>query len=122
MNNMFTGCTNLSSVPPMNASNVLNINSMFYNCPSLTNIGGLIDLGKQNNFGFYNNGYYSAYPFDINPRHQISKESVLNIINNLYDRSTGDYDDVLLILGSQNIKLLTDEEKAIATNKGWRIA
>ena len=43
----------------------------------------------------------------------------MNIINNLYDRATAGLSVLTLRLNSRSLAALTDEEKAIATNKGW---
>lgn len=50
------------------------------------------------------------------------KESLMNIINNLYDIATAGVQPQKLQLGSTNLAKLTDEEKVIATNKGWSLS
>jgi hypothetical protein len=43
-------------------------------------------------------------------------------LNGLYDRKTAGYSVLGLQLGSTHLAKLTDEEKAIATNKGWTLS
>ena len=47
----------------------------------------------------------------------LSKTSILNLFDNLAEVSTGS--GLTVTLGPRLLHFLTDEEKAIATNKGW---
>lgn len=51
----------------------------------------------------------------------LTHDSLMNVINGLYDRKTAGYSVISLRFGSTNLAKLTDEEKAIATNKGWTL-
>jgi hypothetical protein len=57
----------------------------------------------------------------INTSIILSKESLLYIINNLYDLTANGLSGQTLNIGSTNIAKLTEDEIAIATNKGWTI-
>jgi hypothetical protein len=57
----------------------------------------------------------------INNSTILSKESLLYIINNLYDLTVNGLSGQTLIIGSTNIAKLTEDEIAIATNKGWTV-
>jgi hypothetical protein len=46
----------------------------------------------------------------------------MNVINNLYDRATAGLSVLTLKLHANHLAMLTDDEKAIATNKGWIIS
>jgi len=48
---------------------------------------------------------------------KLTKECIINILNNLKDLT--DVDSKTLTLGETNLTKLTDEEKLIATNKNW---
>ena len=50
----------------------------------------------------------------------LTHQSLLNALNGLYDLTGGT--SQTLTLGSTNLAKLTDEEKAIATNKNWVLA
>jgi hypothetical protein len=57
----------------------------------------------------------------INKSDILSKESLLYIINNLYDLTANGLGGQTLNIGSTNIAKLTADEIAIGTNKGWTI-
>ena len=60
---------------------------------------------------------------DISHLTQLDHSSLLLIINGLYDYvSAGSSGTRYIKIGTTNLAKLTDEEKAIATSKGWTIA
>ena len=60
---------------------------------------------------------------DISHLTQLEHSSLLVIINGLYDYITaGNTRTRYIKLGATNLAKLSDEEKAIATSKGWTIA
>ena len=114
MSYMFAYCEHLISVPELNCGNVSDVNNMFYNC-TVTDLGGFKDLGANAGLTGTNNSFLQYAP-------NLTHESILNVINNLYDRASAGYSVLTLKLHANVLALLTDEEKAIATNKGWTIA
>ena len=100
---MFYNCTNLTSVPLLNTSNGTDFTSMFYKCTNLTDLGGFKGLKAVLNLTFSK---------------KLTHESLINVINNLAEVDT----NPTLLLGSENLAKLTDDEKAIAINKGWILA
>ena len=101
MSTMFYECTNLETIPQLDTSNVSYMSYMFWGCSKLTNIGGFQGL-KVN--------------IDLKHSSLITRESMLNIFNTM-----GEANSIITI--HQNVAdRLTDEDKAIATNKGWRIS
>lgn len=127
MGSMFTICSNLTTVPRFNTSNVTDMNSMFYNCNNLTTVprfdtSNVTDMDSM----FYNcNNLESIHMININTNLSISastkftREALLEIIGNL-KAQTGR--TKTLTMGSTNLAKLTNEDKAIATNKGWTLA
>ena len=87
----------------MDTSKVTDMNSMFSYCYSLTDMGGFIGL-KVN--------------LDLS-RCPLTHDSIMNVINKAADVTAS---PVTLTLGSDNLTKLSDEEKAIATGKGWTLA
>ena len=69
----------------------------------LTDIGGVIGL-KDN--------------LDLSKCPNLTHDSLMNVINDAADITA---DPKNLVLGTTNLNKLTDEEKAIATNKGWTL-
>lgn len=100
--NMFLNCVRISTIPFLDFSSVTNISNAFANCRSLSNLGGLKNLSA--------NLFLGNSP--------LSHDSLMNVINNLADVTD---DPKTLTLGATNLAKLTDEEKAIATGKGWTL-
>lgn len=102
MYQMFWGCISLQTVPAFDCSNVTNMNNIFYSCSSLkailmTNIGVSLDISASTLF---------------------ERTDLVTILNNLKTVTTTQ----TLKMGATNLAKLTDEDKAIATNKGWTLA
>lgn len=100
----FQYCSHLTSVGKMDFSNVTSALQMFQTANKLTTLGGFTGL-KVN--------------FDLSNCPLLTKESILNVINEAADVTASPKD---IYLGATNLAKLTDEEKAIATNKGWTLA
>lgn len=174
MNNMFSGCSSLESIPLLDTSNVTSMNSTFYNCRSLTTVPQLntskvtdmystfyncssltavplLDTSKVKNMSqlFWYCGNLQTVPafdctnvtnmnniftscsslksilmtgmkvsFDISASTLFERADLLIILNNLTTVTT----TKTLKMGATNLARLTDEDKAIATNKGWTLA
>ena len=101
---MFQYCGNLKSVGKMDFSNVNSAILMFQVTNNIVNLGGFTGL-KIN--------------FSISNLSKLTKESLLNVINEAADVTST---PKTLTLGATNLAKLTDEEKALATNKGWTLA
>lgn len=119
MSNMFGYQSKLTTVGLLDCSSVLNISSMFNSCSGLINLDGLKDLGKAYLTTRAEN--YSNYTLSLNSSTKLTHDSLMNVINNLYDIKTAGCKNQLLQLGSTNKAKLTEEEIAIATNKGWNV-
>ena len=109
---MFTDCSSLKAIPMLDTSNVTDVNNIIGGCPSLTNLGGFKNLGKS----FPTTGVYTLYLYS-----PLTHESLMNVINNLYDIKSIGIKTVTIDIGEANLAKLTAEEIAIATNKGWNI-
>ena len=174
MGSMFSGCSNLTSVPLFDTSKVTNMNSMFYNCYGLTSVP-LFDTSKVTNMDsmFHNCSKLTSVPsfdtskvtnmlymfnncliltsvpsfdtskvtsmssmfsacsklktihminiganLDISSSTLFTREALLEIIGNLKTLTS----TKTLTMGATNLAKLTEEDKAIATNKGWTLA
>lgn len=104
---IFYNCNNLRTIPALdctsNTSTSSSYNSPVGNCTSLRTFGGLIGMNKS----FYCSGS------DV-----LSYESLLNVLNGLADGVSGQ----TLTLNEVLVNLLSDEDIAIATNKGWSVS
>ena len=133
MSNMFKFCTKLTTIPQFNTSNVTNVASLFYNCPALESIPELdfgnvgmmsLFLGRSNLPNLTTIGGFRNIKvgFDIQNAPNLTVQSLMNVINNLYDFiGNGESISSQLMMGETNLAKLTDEQKAVATNKGWEL-
>ena len=99
---MFGGCESLISIPPLDVSKSTSMSNIFMGCTSLTSIGM---------YGF-------TRSIDISPT-ALEHDAIVAFLNQAgtaYDSSQK------ITMGSAKLALLNDEEKAIATNKGWTLA
>ncbi len=122
----FRECENLITIPALNAEKVTNIDGVLSYTNSLTNVGGFINLGMA--YDTSKEANYSNYTLQLGRLYMdsysknLTHESLMNIINNLYDIKTKGCNAQKLILGTTNINKLTSEEIAIATEKGWTVS
>lgn len=120
ISNMFSGCWALTSIQELNASNINNIFYAFSSCINLQNFGGLKNLGQAYQTTASANNF--NYTLDLSGCTNLTHDSLMNVINNLYDIASAGVQPQKLQLGSDNLARITDEEKAIATNKGWSLS
>ena len=120
MHSMFYYCRKLSNIPKLNASNAINVYNVFYECRLLTDFGGLENLGQA--YLTTQSANYSYYKLDLSQSGRLTEQSLINVLNNLYDIKTKGCNPQQLVVGSTNLAKLTAEEIAIATNKGWSVS
>ena len=101
MSNMFYNLPNLTGVPSMDAGNATDLSNAFYGCSSLATISM----------------YGMKVSFDISASTKFTREALVEILNNLASVSATQ----TLTMGSTNLTKLTDDDKAIATGKGWTL-
>ena len=119
MKEMFSGCTALEEVCELDCKNNKNVQAMFNYDSNLTTLGGLKDLGKAYTGSSVN---YTSYNLNLTTCTNLTKQSLLNVINGLYDLASHNKPAQGLFLGEINLAKLTAEEIAIATNKGWNVS
>ena len=135
---MFYDCTSLTSIPQFDFSSITIAKSMFYNTSSLQSVP-LLDFGNVTTitrfFSYSDNnsitdlGGFKNLKIDWNDNYglyrtpNLTHESIMNVITNLYDfRGNGDTTTTkTLKLNAKSMALLSDDDKAIATNKGWTL-
>ena len=108
------------------ASKVNDIYNAFYYIGDLENLIFMNNLGK----GFTkksNNS--SSYQIDLHYSNDLTYESLMDVINKLYDLNLtydvangGTLYTQKLIIGAKNIAKLTSEELNIVINKGWTVS
>ena len=95
-----TGCGSLESIPAYDLSNITSIN-----------IRNLYKLAE-----FHATGMKVS--FSISDSTNFTREALVEILNNLATVTSTQ----TLTMGATNLAKLTDEDKLIATNKGWTLA
>ena len=125
MNNMFYGCSSLTTIPQLDIIHCTLMNNMFYGCSSLTTIPQIdisIVTGMTNMFKGCSNlksilmtGMKAS--FDISASTQFEQSDLVTILNNLATVTS----TKTLTMGSTNLAKLTEEDKVIATAKGWTL-
>lgn len=136
MDMAFRSCKSLTTIPQLDTSKVSRMMSIFENCDALESIplldcGKVIDASPLINPSYYSDQIYLTdmggfknikVSFDIQKAPNLTVQSLMNVINNLYDFvGNGSTTTKTLTLGTTNLNKLTDEQKAVATNKGWSL-
>lgn len=126
MGSMFNNCSALTTVPQLDASKVIDVSYIFASCSKMINLGGFLNLGKA--YTQKSNNHY-WHTLDLSNHKNLTHESLMNVINGLYDLNLtynvangGTLYTQSLKIGSTNLAKLTAEEIAIATNKGWNVS
>ena len=120
------GCSSLTTFPALNLSASTNFNGAWYRCSSLTEIPAL-DLSKGTDFSstwrecssLATLGGFGAIKesIDLSASTKLTAESIMNVIN-----QAATVTGKTMTLGSTNLAKLSDEQKAVATSKGWTLA
>lgn len=118
--NTFYDCNSLTDVPLLNASKATYMVNVFGGASKLTNFGGFENLGQA--YSITQSANYNAYKLELQWNTNLTHDSLMNVINNLYDIKTKGCNSQQLVLGSTNLAKLTAEEIAIATEKGWTVS
>lgn len=125
MSNMFNGCTGLTSIPSLNCSKITNTSNVFgYTKIPLINIGGFLNLGK--NYNISSNANNTQYTLNLSYLTDLTEESLINVLNNLYDIAAKGCKAQQVVLGATNLAKLTSAAGQTALSnaqtKGWTIS
>lgn len=94
-------CSSLTSMPALDLSKGTDFSNAWWACNKLTNLGG---------FGAIKESIDLHYC-------PLTAESIMNVIN-----QAATVTGKTMTLGSDNLAKLSDEQKAVATSKGWTLA
>ena len=148
MASAFSNCESLTSIPELNTSKVTSLQSIFYKCTKLetvpllncqsctdiylivsganniTTLGGFQNLGQA--YKTTQSANYAYYKLDLSKQTKLTEQSLINVLNNLYDIATKGCNTQQVILGSDNLAKLTSEEGQAALSQaqqfGWSIS
>lgn len=109
LNDMFGSCKSLRSLDLSSCrfNNVKSADEMFYQCTKLTNLnmnGAILPKINLTNWG-------------LDTCKALTVDSLVSVLNALPQLDEGQ--SFTCTIGSTNLAKLSDEQKAIATNKGW---
>ena len=96
------GCSSLTTMPALDLSSGTDFSGAWEYCSSLTTLGG---------FGAISANFSLAYSPNL------TVESLMNVIT-----QAATVTGKTMTLGGDNLAKLTDEQKAVATSKGWTLA
>ncbi len=113
-------CSNLTDIEELDGSKSVAFNNFCYGSTNLTNLGGIKNIGMA--YLTTQSANYSLYGLSLASNTKLTHDSLMNVINNLYDIASIGVQPQKLTLGSTNLAKLTEEEIAIATNKGWTVS
>ena len=126
MNEMFNGCENLTSIPELNTSKVNMMYRMFNECSKLTTIPRLDASSVSNTGDIFRlctslasigmHGFTRSINISSTALAHDALVAFLNQAGTAYDSSQK------ITMGAAKLALLSDDEKAIAMNKGWTLA
>ena len=121
---MFNGCNSLTTIPQLNGEKITILSGAFSDCRLLENFNGIINLGKD--YLTSQSANYDYYKLVLTSSTKLTEQSIINILNNLYDIATKGCNAQQVVLGSTNLAKLTSEEGQTAltnaTAKGWTIS
>lgn len=129
MDSMFNNCGNITSLPLLNTSKVTSMHYMLGGCQRLTEIpafdcANCTDDSALKGFMLYAYAVTAIHlrnikvRLDISSPRNLTREAIVEVLNNLATVTS----TKTLTMGETNLAKLTDEDKAIATNKGWTLA
>lgn len=120
MSSAFYNASSLKEIKKINLGKVINISNLLKYCDKLTILGGFENLGG----GYLTtaSANNASYTLDLSYCTKLTHDSLMNVINNLYDIANKGVMPQSLILGSTNLAKLTAEEIQIATDKGWEVS
>lgn len=126
---MFLGLDNGQcpiTISELDFGKVINVYSIFSQgyFPRTENLGGFKDYGKAFDTSVSSN--YSDYELRLIECKSLTEQSIINVLNDLYDIATKGCNTQSIVLGSTNLAKLTSEEGQLALtnaqNKGWTIS
>lgn len=121
---MLQGCTKLTSIPLLDFGKVVYVNDIVSNSRNIVDLGGFKDLGKA--YLPTESANKSAYTLTLSICTKLTEQSLINVLNNLYDIASLGVQPQKCVLGSTNLAKLTSEEGqqalANAQQKGWTVS
>lgn len=120
----FQNCSKLEMLPLLNCQSCTNIYTIFSSATNITTLGGFQNLGQA--YKTTQSANYAYYKLDLSKQTKLTEQSLINVLNNLYDIATKGCNTQGIVLGATNLSKLTSEEgqQALtnAQTKGWTVS
>jgi surface protein len=122
MSGTFGGCTVLETlnIGGWDLQKTATMSDCFYGDNQLKNLTFGINYGQA--FSPSQPANYFVYTLDLSFSKSLTHDSLMSVINNLYDIASAGVKTQKLVLGSTNVAKLSSAEIDIATNKGWAVS
>ena len=122
---MFYAFGGYSEVPLLDCGSVMNVDRVFgVSKSTLTTLGGLKDLGKA--YLTTQSANNSLYTLDLSSLSSLTEQSLINVLDNVYDIASAGCKTQTIKLGNYNLNKLTSEAGqtalANARAKGWTVS
>lgn len=112
-----SGCESLTTIPLMDMHSATDIqNMMNFSSKADITIGGFENLGKA-----FTGSNANQHTLDLTNLRGLTKQNIMNVINNLAAPDNTSASGLRLFIRRNIYDLLTAEEIAIATDKGWTV-
>ncbi len=126
MERTFFGCSDLVTIPKFDTSKVTNMKGMFYSCSKLAAVPAIDAslVSDMTDMFRYCSSLEEIHmtgmkvSFDISASTKFTREALAEILSNLAAVTS----TKTLTMGSANLAKLSDDDKAVATGKGWTLA
>ena len=111
------GCRKLEKIGVIDCDSINNVRYMIGDSTmsALTDLGGFRNLGKATTVSNTDGNYFLYYAPNL------TYESVMNVLNLLYDRASAGLSVLTLKLHPNHLAMLSEDDIAVATNKGWTL-
>lgn len=128
MSEMFSNNWSLQEIPLLDCSKVVQMLNTFWYINPGVKLGGFLNYGQA--FLTSASANYTYYTLDLSQGRNLyfatatnlTHDSLMNVMNNLYDIATKGVKTQQLIIGSNNTSKLTADEIAVATTKGFSVS
>ena len=113
------GCSRLQTIGVIDCDSVTDIRYVLHNSvtgtSTIKHLGGFRNLGKTSSVTGTDGNYFLAEAPNL------TYESVMNVLNLLYDRASAGMSVLTLKLHPNHLAMLSEDDITVATNKGWTL-
>lgn len=120
LRNMFAECSSLIELGELRGDACVNVANVVSNCKNLEIFGGVKNIGMA--YLTTQSANNSNYTLSLSSSTKLIHDSLMDVINGLYDIASLGVQTQKLVLGSTNLSKISSDEVALATAKGWTVS